>query len=116
MSEGRVHTALHGYLIQVCADASITTGFDASLTQLFKILRTHHAAFRDLGPRSDDMGRVLNSLASVVDTLNPVRNKASVAHPNANLLRDPEAMLVINSVRTLLQFLDSKLHGTKEKP
>jgi len=111
----RVHTALHGYLIQVCADAGITTGADPSLTQLFKLLRTHHPIFQDLGPCSDDMARVLNSLASVVDVLNPVRNKASVAHPNANLLPDPEAMLVINTVRTLLHFLDSKLQGTKGK-
>jgi hypothetical protein len=109
----RVHTALHGYLIQACVEANIATASDPSLTQLFKLLRTHHPAFRDLGPRSEDIGRVLNSLASVVDALNPVRNKASVAHPNANLLADPEAMLVINTVRTLLHFLDSKLHGQK---
>lgn len=109
----RVHTALHGYLIQVCADAGIATGSDPSLTQLFKLLRTQHPAFRDLGPRADDMARVLNSLASVVDALNPLRNKASVAHPNADLLADPEAMLVINTVRTLLHFLDSKLHGQR---
>jgi Abortive infection C-terminus len=112
----RVHTALHGYLIQVCADASIPMGAEPSLTQLFKLLRTRHPAFQDLGPRADDMGRVLNSLASVVDVLNPVRNKASVAHPNASLLPDPEAMLIINSVKTMLHYFDSKLHAAKGKP
>lgn len=49
------------------------------------------------------------SFASAVDALNPIRNNASVAHPNAALLAEPEAMLVINSVRTLLHYLDSKI-------
>jgi hypothetical protein len=52
-------------------------------------------------------------MATVVDVLNPLRNKASVAHPNQDLLAEPEALLVINSVRTLLNYLDSKLHAKK---
>jgi len=38
----------------------------------------------------------------------PVRNRASVAHPNAELLGEPEARLVINVGRTLLDYLDAK--------
>jgi hypothetical protein len=53
---------------------------------------------------------MLGAMATVVDVLNPLRNKASVAHPNQQLLAEPEALLVINSVRTLLNYLDSKLH------
>ena len=59
---------------------------DASLTDLFKQSREGHPAFRDLGPRSDDIVRVLRALASILDTRNPLRNKASVAHPNPVLL------------------------------
>lgn len=105
----RVHTALHGYLNQVCADSQINADQDATLTQLFKLLRKQHAAFSNLGHRGEDIGRILNSLASVLDVLNPIRNKASVAHPNQNLLPDAEAMLVINTVRTILHYFDSKL-------
>jgi hypothetical protein len=39
-----------------------------------------------------------------------LRNKASVAHPNPVLLPEPEAMLVVNSVRTILHYLDEKAH------
>lgn len=44
----------------------------------------------------------------VIDTLNPLRNQGSVAHPNADLLAEPEAMLFINSVRCLLHYMNAK--------
>jgi hypothetical protein len=47
-------------------------------------------------------------MATILDSLNPVRNNASVAHPNNELIGKPEAMLVINTVRTLLSYLESK--------
>ena len=107
----RAHTALHGYLLQVCSDAAIPVGAEPNLTQLFKALRVQHPAFKDLGARSHDVTRLLGAMATVVDVLNPLRNKASVAHPNQQLLEEPEALLAINSVRTLLNYLDSKLHA-----
>jgi len=109
----RAHTALHGYLLQVCSHAAIPVGAEPNLTQPFKALRVQHPAFKDLGARSDDVTRLLGAMATIVDVLNPLRNKASVAHPNQKPLEEPEALLVINSVRTLLNYLDSKLHADK---
>lgn len=106
----RAHTALHGYLLQVCSDSNISMGEEPNLSQLFKALRQKHAAFKELGARSDDVAKLLGAMATIVDVLNPLRNKASVAHPNEQLLAEPEALLVINSVRTMLNYLDSKLH------
>jgi hypothetical protein len=104
-----VHTALHGSLIAVCDTAGIAYARDSSMAALFKALRQHHPAFVNLGPRDDDIGRVLNSSAAIMDAMNPVRNRASVAHPNADLLGEAEARLVINVGRTLLNYLDAKL-------
>ncbi len=104
----RIHTALHGHLIAVCESAGIKYGKDSSLTELFKLLRTQHPALQALGTRSQDISKVLNSLANILDALNPLRNKASVAHPNPNLLDEEEALLVINTAKTLLHYLDSK--------
>lgn len=64
---------------------------------------------QNLGPRSADIERVLNSFANVLDALNPVRNQTSVAHPNAVLMGEAEAKLVINAARTILGYLDEKL-------
>jgi len=108
----RVHTALHGYLLQVCVDQTIPAPNDASITQLFKLIRAKHQKMNDLGPRSDDIARILNSMASVLDALNPIRNLASVAHPNSRLLDDAEARLVVNVIRTILHYLDTKLQSS----
>ena len=107
----RVHTALHGYLLQVCIDQTIQTPNDPSITQLFKLIRANHPQMNNLGPRSEDIARILNSMASVLDALNPIRNLASVAHPNARLLDDAEAHLVINVIRTILHYLDIKFQS-----
>jgi hypothetical protein len=104
----RVHTALHGYLIAVSERAGLQVPGDTSLTNLWKLLRQNHPAFQDTGPRADDIGRMTKALATVVDALNPVRNMASGAHPN-ELLSEPEAMLVVNSVRTILYYVDSRI-------
>jgi hypothetical protein len=64
---------------------------------------------RDLGTRSEDLWRIVSSTASVVDALNVLRNNASIAHPNESLLEAAEAMLAINSARTLLHYLDAKI-------
>lgn len=106
----RIHTALHGYLLEVCRSANLATVEDAPLTELFKHVREQHPAFRDLGPRNDDIIRVLRALATILDSFNPLRNKASVAHPNQALLAETEAMLVINTARTILHYLDEKVH------
>jgi len=47
-------------------------------------------------------------MANIMDALNPVRNNASVAHPNTTLIGEPEAVLVINIVRSLLGYLEAK--------
>ena len=105
----RVHTAMHGYLKSLCDESSIEYPSTPTMTQLLKALRREHVAFSEPGPREDDIRRIANSMGSILDALNPVRNLASVAHPNEELLGDAEAMLVINTVRTLMSYLEVKL-------
>ncbi|HEY0783685.1 MAG TPA: abortive infection family protein [Thermoanaerobaculia bacterium] len=108
----RVHTALHAYLVAVCSECGVNIEDDEPLPVVMKRLRAGHPAFTDLGPRSDDIMRIVRAFSSIVDALSPLRNRASLVHPNATLLAEPEAMLVVNSVRTLLHYLDSKLRLT----
>lgn len=105
----RIHTALHGYLMAACHNAGISYPDDASTTVLLKVLRSSHPKLADLGPRSKDIERVLNSCSSILDAMNPLRNRASVAHPNHELLKREEALLIINVGRTLIIYLDAKL-------
>ncbi len=105
----RLHTAIHGFLRAACTKQSVEVPPDAGLTALFKLLREQHPSFRPSGSQSADIDRVLRTIATIVDSLSPLRNRASIAHPNDTLLDEPEAMLVINSVRTLLHYLNAKL-------
>ena len=104
----RVHTALHGYLRALASDTGLHTPQDASVTDLFKALREQHPLLRPRGPRQGDIDRIMGALATILHVLNPVRNRASVAHPNETLLEEAEAMLVINSIRTVLHYLDAR--------
>jgi hypothetical protein len=105
----RIHTALHGYMCAVCDKAKIPYSKDDGMAKLFKMLRQNHPSLTNLGPRSQDIERILQSSASILDALNPIRNNASIVHPNQVLLENEEAMLVINVARTLLQYLNSKI-------
>jgi hypothetical protein len=102
----RVHTALHGYLRAAADKHGLTYAPDADITALVKILLKGHTAFSQSAGQTDKIAR---ALAVIVDALNPVRNHQSMAHPNAALLPQAEAMLVINTVRTLLHYVDAKL-------
>jgi len=104
----RIHTVLHGYLLAVCKENGIDYGAEPNLTYLFKILKENHPNLKAKSTRGDDIEKILRSISAILDALNPIRNKASVAHPNEDLLGEDEAMLVINTSRTLLHYLDNK--------
>jgi len=105
----RMHTAFHGFLRVLCERASISCAPDAAVTALYKALREKHPALRDMGPHAEEMDRILKSFASAVDSLNTLRNRASVAHPSAQLLPREEAYLYVNAVRTLMAYIDTKV-------
>jgi hypothetical protein len=104
-----VHTGLHAFLRAACNTAGIAHATDATANQLLKLIIRSHPALSDLGPRSDDIKRMLRTSASIIDAMGTIRNKATLAHPNDELLDDDEALLVINLGRSLLRFLDAKL-------
>ena len=104
----RIHTAFHTYLRNLAREADLGLQ-DAGMPELFKTLRQCHPALQPMGPRTADLTRILNAMATVIDALNPLRNKASLAHPAEELLPDAEAMLVINAVRTILHYIEKRV-------
>jgi hypothetical protein len=105
----RIHSALHGYLHHVCDVAGIKYIQDDRIIDLFKKLLAEHEALKALGPRPQDMATITRSFCAVMDVIDPLRNKTSFAHPTPTLLDIPDAMLVINTARTLLHYVDAKL-------
>ena len=105
----RVHTAFLAYLRTACDGQEIEYLEKDSTVTLLKKLRRSHPGLCDLGPRPDDVEKILNSIGTISDAMLPIRNQASGAHANLNLLDDAEAWLVIGATRTLLEYLDAKL-------
>ena len=105
----RIHTALHGYMKAVCDRKGITYTGDPTILALFTLIRNQHPAFSGSGPKAEDITKICRAMGVVMDSLNPIRNHASVAHPNEELIEEPEAMLVINITRSILHYLEAKL-------
>jgi len=102
----RMHTGLHGYLKRLCQESGIEMEDSWPVTRVFKELRANHPAFSE---DDDVQKRICNSLAAIVDAVNFVRNRQTQSHPNRELIDEPGAILVINSVRTIIHYLNDKL-------
>ena len=73
----RVHTGLHGFLKGTCTNANIPFESDATPNQLLKLLLEIHPALQDLGPRGQEVRRLIRTSASIVDAMGTLRNRAS---------------------------------------
>lgn len=96
----RVHTALHGHLLYLCATHGLTPNPNSDLDALFSLLRNGQPA------KNAQTDAIFRGLSKVIHALSPLRNQSSLAHPNEVLLDEPEAKLVLNAGRTLLRYLD----------
>jgi hypothetical protein len=105
----RAHTALHGYLKRLCLDRGETLQDDSQLTFIYKILREKFPEFSTTIPHGDEVKKVFRSIAVALDSLNTIRNHATLSHPNEMLLDEPEAMLYINLSRTVLAYIEAKV-------
>lgn len=105
----RVHTAFHGYLRFICTEEKIEFDKKDDVVVLVKKVVEKHSKFR-VPDKEHEIKNIVKNMASISDSLNPIRNSGSLAHPNENLLEDAEANLVINCVRTLLIYFSSKFN------
>jgi hypothetical protein len=108
----RAHTALHGFLGEHARRMGLplvgTDGKRLTSAALYKQIRKAHSAFIT-GTHAEHTVVVGQTLASVVDRMDTLRNNASIAHPNDELLDEPEAQLVTSAVWALLRYLDVRL-------
>lgn len=111
----RAHTALHGYLVQLCTDSSIDLPNDPTVSKAFKELRKSHPALQASGNRSEEITRVLNSFAASIDAFSTLRNKASLSHVN-ELLDVPEATATVNAMNTVFRYVQDSMQRKNIKP
>lgn len=111
----RAHTALHGYLVQLCIDNSINLPDDPTVSKAFKELRSFHPALQASGNRSEEITRVLQSFANSIDAFSTLRNKASLSHVN-ELLDVPEATATVNAMYTIFRYIQDSMHRKNVEP
>ena len=104
----KTHTALHGYLKQMCDDESIVNEDNSSLPKLFKLLQANHSAFQSSGLHQEKIDNVGKGLATAIHSLNEIRNQATDAHANDELLDTCDASLSINAIRTIFHYVEEK--------
>ncbi|MGO4129946.1 abortive infection family protein [Janibacter sp. RAF52] len=112
----RIHTALHGHVKALCAASGIQLADSVTLQKAMKELRTHHPKLKPTGARATDVSQVLFSMAATLDALNTIRNNASAAHPNDDLLGDPEGLLALNAGRTIFTYVVQKTSESDPEP
>jgi len=110
----RAHTALHGYLVQLCTDNSIELPPDPTVSKAFKELRFFHPALQASGNRSEEITRVLQSFANSIDAFSTLRNKASLSHVN-ELLETPEATATVNAMYTIFRYIQDSMQRKNNK-
>jgi hypothetical protein len=105
----RAHTALHGHLKKICADRNIVpTKSDPDIMEIFSSLREQCPEMKAVA-HDEHAKKLFRALGSALDSLNFIRNRGTLSHPNELLLDEHEAALYINLSRAVLRYLDSKL-------
>lgn len=99
----RIHTVLCGYLKEICKANAIQPKDEKSLEGIYGALSHVHPAFID--------NPLLKGWGGIIKALNNYRNSQSLAHPNENLLGPAEAMLMLNTTKTLLRYIEDKLNA-----
>jgi DNA-directed RNA polymerase subunit L len=107
----RAHTALHGYLDQICKDAGLEfAAADPNIMEMWQKIKAEHPKFRiNVQENNKPVNQIVNAISKVLHNLNDIRNKQTYSHPNEEIIDENEAQLVINLSRVLLQYIDRKV-------
>tara|TARA_R110001592_G_scaffold363017_1_gene679315 strand:- start:188 stop:928 length:741 start_codon:yes stop_codon:yes gene_type:complete len=104
----RMHTALHGFLRQVCINHQISYVSSDAITALLPKVSSFIKQLPDEG-RNDKVFAMLRSAGSMLDTINYLRNHHSMSHPSEHLLKESDAKFAINLARSIMTYIDDLL-------
>lgn len=104
----RMHTALHGFLRQICTNNNIVFLSGDAITALIPKVSDFIKQQSDDG-RNNKVFAMLRSAGSMLDTMNYLRNHHSMSHPNENLLKESDAKFAINLARSIMTYIDDLL-------
>lgn len=99
----RIHTFFMGYVRENLQKKGIEYTESETLNQLFKKMYTFYESNASLDKK---ITTILKSLTGAVYSINELRNKNSLSHPNENIVNDRDAKLAIEAVRIIVNYLE----------
>ena len=100
----RIYTALHGVLKEKCFEMNIQIEERANLTFILTMLRKH-ILNNKASDKAKEAAKIFSSIIKIIEILNNMRNKNSLAHPNKELLENDEALFFINISKAIMRYV-----------
>ena len=101
----RVHTAFYGYLRKKLDDLGESYEESDTLNQLYNKLHSYVSA--DIAnDQSGIIKTTLHSASGAINSINELRNRHSLAHPNGSIISVREANLCIRLVKELSDYIE----------
>lgn len=105
----RVHTAFHGYLIEILKRYGIVAPRDESLPKLYNRIQSLIEAEIQPVELADMVKTTIRSSNGMINSINEARNRHSLAHPNKNIIGKREAKLIIGIASTVTDYISGYL-------
>ncbi|MCU1808159.1 abortive infection family protein [Cytobacillus firmus] len=107
----RVHTALHGYIKEICHESNIQfKEQNVKIQDVWSKIKQEHPKFNiNVKDHQKPINQIVNTISKTLENLNEIRNNQSFSHPNKEIIEETEARFMINLSRVLLQYIDSKI-------
>lgn len=106
-SVDRVHTALHGYLRIRLEELDIKYEESDMMPKLFNLLYKKWEEVGN-GDINDMMLKALRSASATIDSLNDIRNRYSLAHPNDEIVSEAEAKLILGLMESICNYIEKR--------
>lgn len=106
----RVHTALHGYIKELCDEQNISfEEQNVKIQDMWGKLKIEHPSFNiDIKEHQRPINQTVNAIGRFLENMNDIRNRHGFSHPNDDIIEEHEANFIINLSRALLYYIDSK--------
>ncbi|MCM1061968.1 MAG: abortive infection family protein, partial [Eubacterium sp.] len=102
----RIHTAFHGYLRKLLDNKNVSYEESDTLSQLYTKLHTKITAEIGSSAIADLIKTTLRSASGIISSMNDLRNRHSLSHPNDDLLEKREAEMAIALVKTVCDYIN----------
>lgn len=102
----RVHTAFHGYLRKILDDMNVQHEESETINQLYNKLHSKIGCKIEPKPVADLIKTLIRSASGVISSINDIRNRHSLSHPNEEIIDENEALLAIRIIKELANYIN----------